>query len=336
MKFERAGIVVELVLKSINTLNGARMMTVRCHYPRIIHAEVKTHSALKTNSASSRAVPVKAMNDSILRDVAMPLRFGANQSGMQDMGGEHDGVVDLPLSEDGISGRNAWKNAAYSAIVTSNALSDAGYHKQVCNRITEPFQWMDVVMSGSEWANFLWLRCDEDADPTLQVLADLCLQAYQHDSWDKLGNGDWYLPFVKYHRCLRTFNQLWYTHDVDGNEVDLTLEEAQLVSMSVAAQASFRKADASLEKALVIKEKLFSGKKVHASPSEHQAMVVGIPDAIRPFHHVPEGVTHITVDGRYGSGNLMGWVQLRQLIKNNHQTNMDEVLEYIDNKDQAL
>jgi len=331
-KFEKDGVIVELVLKSVNTLNGARMMTLRCHYPRIIHAEVKTHSALKTNSASSRAVPVKAMNESILSDIAMPLRFGANQAGMQDKGIDHDAEVNL----DGVwclNGRCAWDHAAGLALEVSGALSEAGYHKQVCNRITEPYQYMDVVMSGSEWVNFFWLRCDEDADPTLQVLADLCLQAYQHDSWDLLGGGDWHLPFVQYWRCPNTNSQLWYNYDANGDEIDLTLEEAQLVSMSVAAQASFRKADASLEKALVIKEKLFSGKKVHASPSEHQSMVVGIPDAIRPFHYVPEGVTHITVDGRYGSGNLMGWIQLRQLIPNNHQTNIEVV---IDNTSQAL
>jgi hypothetical protein len=334
VKFEKDGIVVELVLKSINTLNGARMMTLRCHYPRIIHAEVKTHSALKTNSASSRAVPVKAMNESILNDVAMPVRFGANQAGMQDRGSEHNGRVYHPEHMINFNGRDAWQAAAADAVLWADVLSEAGYHKQICNRVTEPYQWMDVIMSGSEWANLFWLRCDEDADPTFQLLADLCLQAYLHDSWDELGEGDYHLPFVHYQRdeCGK---QQFYTCEIDCSdsytngfqyEKPLTLEEAQLVSMSVSAQASFRKADATLEKALVIEQKLFSGKKVHASPSEHQAKVVGIPDAIRPFHHVPEGVTHITVEGQYGSGNLIGWVQLRQLIPNNHQSNMEAVL----------
>lgn len=335
MIFEEGGIRVEVVLKSINTLNGAKMMTLRCHYPRIIHAEVKTHSQLKTNSASSRAVPVKAMNESILNDVAMPVRFGANQAGMQDRGVEHDGVVEIPLAWGGYSGRGAWCNAAHTAIEISNALSDAGYHKQICNRLTEPFQWMDVVMSGSEWANFVWLRCDEDADPTFVVLADLCLQAYLHDSWDELGECDWHLPFVHYRRD-ENGKQQFYTYEMDCSdshtngyqyEVALTLEEAQLVSMSVAAQASFRKADATLEKALKIKDKLFGSRKVHASPSEHQARVVGVPDCIRPFYYVPKGITHITVDGKYGSGNLIGWIQLRQLIDNNYQSDMDAVID---------
>jgi hypothetical protein len=156
------------------------------------------------------------------------------------------------------------------------------------------------------------------------VLADLCLQAYQHDSWDVLSEGGWHLPFVQYERGYHG-EQLWYTYGINGGEVPLTLEEAKLVSMSVAAQSSFRKADVTLEKALVIQEKLFSGKKVHASPSEHQAQVVGVPNTIQPFYYAPEGVTHITVDGQYGSGNLIGWVQLRQLIPNNHQSDMNKV-----------
>ena len=345
MIFEKDGIKVEIVLKSINTLNGAKMMTLRCHYPRIIHAEVKTHSQLKTNSASSRAVPVKAMNESILNSVAMPVRFGANQGGMQDRGVEHDGWID---SEDvtscvglydyaRITGRELWGLAADTVVSYAKLLDQAGYHKQICNRLTEPFQWMDVVMSGSEWANFLWLRCDEDADPTLQVLADLCLQAYLHDSWDELGEGDWHLPFVQYWRCPKTNKQLWYTYDVNGDDIDLTLEEAQLVSMSVAAQASFRKADATLEKALKIKDKLFGGRKVHASPSEHQAKVVRDPyiwpheeteyPSCTDLYDMPDGITHITVDGKYGSGNLIGWIQLRQLIDNNYQSDMSAVID---------
>ena len=336
MIFEKGGIRVEVVLKSINTLSGTKMMTLRCHYPRIIHAEVKTHSQLKTNSASSRAVPVRAMNESILNDVAMPVRFGANQGGMKDKGVEHDGRVYHPSHMVNFNGRNAWQVVADEAVGWSDALDEAGYHKQICNRLTEPFQWMDVVMSGSEWANFLWLRCDEDADPTLQVLADLCLQAYLHDSWDELGEGDWHLPFVQYWRCPKTNKQLWYTYDVNGDDIDLTLEEAQLVSMSVAAQASFRKADATLEKALKIKDKLFGGRKVHASPSEHQAKVVREPyiwpceetdyPSCTDLYDMPDGITHITKDGRYGSGNLIGWIQLRQLIDNNYQSDMDTVI----------
>lgn len=337
MIFEKGGIRVEVVLKSINTLSGTKMMTLRCHYPRIIHAEVKTHSQLKTNSASSRAVPVRAMNESILNDVAMPVRFGANQGGMKDKGVEHDGRVYHPSHMVNFNGRNAWQVVADEAVGWSDALDQAGYHKQICNRLTEPFQWMDVIMSGSEWANFLWLRCDEDADPTLQVLADLCLQAYLHDSWDELGEGDWHLPFVQYWRCPKTSKQLWYTYDVNGDDIDLTLEEAQLVSMSVAAQASFRKADATLEKALKIKDKLFGGRKVHASPSEHQAKVVREPyiwpceetdyPSCTDLYDMPKGVTHITKDGRYGSGNLIGWIQLRQLIDNNYQSDMDVVID---------
>lgn len=336
MIFEKGGIRVEVVLKSINTLNGAKLMTLRCHYPRIIHAEVKTHSQLKTNSASSRAVPVKAMNESILNNVAMPVRFGANQGGMQDQGTEHDGVVEFLDDFDFYTGREVWDLAARQAVEVGQALSDAGYHKQVCNRLTEPFQWMDVIMSGSEWANFLWLRCDDDADPTLQVLADLCLQAYLHDSWDELGDGDWHLPFVQSWRCPKTNKQLWYTYDVNGDDIDLTLEEAQLVSMSVAAQASFRKADATLEKALRIKDKLFGGRKVHASPSEHQARVVRDPyiwphgeteyPSCTDLYDMPKGVTHITSRGAYGSGNLIGWIQLRQLIDNTYQPDVDAVI----------
>lgn len=339
-KFKKDGIIVELVLKSINTVTGDKMMTLRCHYPRIVHAEVKTHSQLKTNSASSRAVPVSAMNKSILDDIAKPIRFGANQSGMQDKGVDHDGLIDVSDTFDFYTGREVWDMAASSAIVYSNALADAGYHKQVCNRITEPFQYMDIVMSGSEWANFFWLRVDPDADPTFVTLAELCLEAYLCDGWDLLYEGDWHLPFVRYSRNESTGKQEFYIVNVDDSDSytngyeykqELTLDQAKLISMSVCAQSSFRKSDYSLEKALAIEPKLFSGNKVHASPSEHQAQAIGNADMeCFSFNNIPKGVTHVNIKGEYCSGNLIGWIQLRQLLDNNYQSNMDDVLRNLD------
>ena len=90
------------------------------------------------------------------------------------------------------------------------------------------------------------------------------------------------------------------------------LETAKKVSASCCAQVSYRRLDTSIEKALEIYEKLFSGPKPHLSPVEHQATPTS-----RNFYledEWPEGVTHIDRNGGAWSGNFKGWTQLRQVI----------------------
>lgn len=332
--YKKGQVSVEAVLKSINVCNGQKIVTFKRTYPRIIHAEMLKHSMTKCNTASSRAIPVKTMNETILDEVAMPVRFGQNQAGMQDKGGEHD----APVVIDGVSysPQEAWEYAAKQAVKVSNAFAEAGYHKQVCNRLTEPFQFTVDVFTATELANLFWLRCDKDADPTAQVLVELMYEAYMdEDDWQCLTDGEWHLPFVGvnwFYGKQQFFIREFY---VDGElgfhyQKQLTIEEAKKVSMSVCAQASYRKADDSLEKALTVEQRLFTGNKVHASPSEHQAMAFDSDGYVECCEF--KGLTHQDVNGDFWSGNLKGFVQLRQLIPNNYQSSMNVVIEQINNK----
>ena len=63
--------------------SGERMTTMEIEYPRFILAELNTHRMLSKNSASSRAIPVKAMHEQIKAAPAGPVFWGKNQAGMQ-------------------------------------------------------------------------------------------------------------------------------------------------------------------------------------------------------------------------------------------------------------
>ena len=102
----------------------------------------------------------------------------------------------------------------------------------------------------------------------------------------------------------------------DESNNEITLEKALMISASCAAQTSYRKLDNSLEKAEDIYKKLIESKPCHASPVEHQAKV--IPSLQYPMDYFNiEGVTHIDRKGIPWSGNFHGFVQYRQLIKDN-------------------
>lgn len=312
------GIEVKIIADSLAcTFDGKRLTTFELTYPRIIHGEFMTHRVFSRNAMSSRAVPVKTMLELVRKSPAMPVRFGANQPGMQDKGEEFESVVSC-----GYSGRDWWKLAALSAARFAEELSDAGFHKQLCNRLIEPFQMMKTVMTTTEMANFEWLRLDADADPTFEELAKCIMQAYRESSPETLYVGEWHTPYVKHKRNNTVLE--YYVEDIDGNEVILTLEEAKSISSSCCAQVSYRRLNATKDKALDIYSRLLDGRKVHASPFEHQATPMQIPDSttgedvfatLNRFN----GYTHVDKLGKFWSGNLCGWIQHRQLLKNHNK-----------------
>ena len=98
------------------------------------------------------------------------------------------------------------------------------------------------------------------------------------------------------------------------------LETAKMISVSCCAQVSYRKLDDSIEKARKIFDMLNIGSNVkpaHASPLEHQGTPMNVFESMPFFPSTwEEGITHVRRDGSLWSGNLRGWVQLRQLIPN--------------------
>lgn len=277
-----------IVADSINS-NGNRLTTFEMEYPRFIHSEVMTHRMLSKNAASSRAIPIKAMLDNIRRDPAMPVYWGKNQSGMQ---------AKEELSEpDKTNAKNAWLMAKEDSTVWAETLNTTGLHKQIANRVTEPFQTMKTIISGTEWNNFFWLRDHPDAQPEFQRLAASAKAAMEISNPVLLEPGDWHLPYV-----------------TEEMKAELKLEDARMISASCCAQVSYRKNDDTLEKARMIFDRLVNTSPVHASPVEHQA--TPIPN-IASFEVWPQGVTHQRRDRSYWSGNFQGWIQFRQLIPNN-------------------
>jgi hypothetical protein len=82
-------ITTKIIADSRSALDGSRLMTYELEYPRFIHAEVMTHRVFSRNAASSRAIPVHKMVDLVMDNPAMPIHWGKNQAGMQEIGRAH-------------------------------------------------------------------------------------------------------------------------------------------------------------------------------------------------------------------------------------------------------
>jgi thymidylate synthase ThyX len=297
-------ITARIVADSISP-TGVRMTTMEIEYPRFILAELNTHRMLSKNSASSRAIPVKAMHEQIKAAPAGPVFWGKNQPGMQ----AKTELTDNDLADV----KFMWTRAMQDALHWAWAMADrAGLHKQIANRITEPWMTMKTVISGTEWANFFWLRDHADAQPEIAVLARKMCEAYNASTPQQLNPGEWHVPYVTIYRDTHT----GVLHYVDGNDRFITAEEARVISASCSAQVSYRKNDDSYEKAVKIYKQLIESTPAHASPVEHQATPIHYTNYAEPEVCWEAGITHQDRNGGLWSGNLRGWIQHRKLIPN--------------------
>ena len=274
--------------------NGVRITTLELEYPRFIHAEVLTHRQFSRNSASSRAVPVDDMLQLVSANPAEPVFWGKAQQGMQAREEIDDTHVAVTY----------WNAARYSALDYAETLKGLGLHKQIVNRVTEPFQMIRVVVTSTEWANFFELRDHEDAQPEIQTLAKAMGQAFLESKPMQLNTGDWHVPYVTRHQDES--GQVFY-----GDDTILDRASARLISASCCAQVSYRLQDKSLQKAERIAQRLLKARPWHASPFEHQAT----PMRSGSFLDIEQGVTHMDTLNTLWSANFRSWIQHRQLLE---------------------
>ena len=308
-----AGVKATCLLHSVAPA-GVPMVTFEIESPRIILAEINTHRMLAKSSASSRAIPFEKMTKQL---VGRPVRFGKANKGMQDTGEQHDGKVIIRDYEMG--GQEAWEFAKDNAVEISEAFYKAGYHKQVYNRLTDNFQMTKTVISGTEWANFFWLRYHESADPTFAELARCMYEALMASTPQQLMPGEWHLPYIITKRNEDGEIEYWLDESTQLSE-----EDALIASAARCAAVSFRNIDYGMEKCReVFERQVVGGDRKHGSALEHQAKAM---DKFSDEHEYevniaqyPDtweyGVTHMDKDYQLWSGPYRDWIQHRKLIE---------------------
>src|ERR1700736_6023813 len=271
------GFSARVLLDSISPA-GVRLTTMEVRYPRFIHSEVMTHRLFSRNSASSRAIPIRKMIDAVRSEPAMPVWWGRNQSGMQ--------AFDRIDEETQALAEGEWRKALEDALAHAERLSasDINLHKQLVNRILEPFAWITVILTATEWSNFFTQRTHEDAQPELKHIAQMMLKAYRASTPRVLGIGDWHTPLI-----------------LADEEATLPLEDRLKISVARSARVSYLSHDGARDhqKDLELYEKLLGGgSNGHWSPFEHVATPLA--------------------DGTAWSGNFRGWEQYRKRFAQEH------------------
>lgn len=256
------------------------LWTFELTYPRYIHSEFMTHRVFSRNASSSRAIPVKRMIEQVRENTVIPPKVFMNQKGMV---GETEAD---PFTTTAF--HVLWKEAAENACKTAEMMKRLGIHKQHVNRILEPFQFIKVIVTATDWCNFFTLRLAPDAQPEIRELASAI-----YDEMNRYHNKDvGVLELDKEHIVV----SLPYVTDEDIKEIGKE-EYHTLMKISAArcARVSYNNHDGSkpdIEKDLKLYGHLYDSK--HMSPMEHAC--------IRDEDHRK-------------NANLTGWKSLRYLIE---------------------
>jgi thymidylate synthase ThyX len=296
-------IKAEIIADSIST-KGYRLTTFILEYPRFIHAEVMTHRVLSKNAASSRAIPIEKMIQQVIDNPAMPTWWGKNQSGMQAK--EELNATENTFEVNGILGsynttprrfcQDEWLRARDAAIESARAMSAAGLHKQIANRLLEPWFNIRVILSGTDFGNFFALRAHPDAQPEFQELAYKMLEEYNKSDPIVKKKGQWHIPFgdkmdMEKLFFLDEFDEAFAHFDKSredgGLEYDKRINEIKIkIAVARCARVSYFNFEGTDDyaKDIAICNKLFGSVPRHLSPTEHVAMVTDTYEMYGNFH----------------------------------------------------
>jgi Thymidylate synthase complementing protein len=282
----------KIILDSVSPFNY-RLTTFTLTYPRFIHSEFMTHRIFSRNSASSRAIPVNKTLDTIAINPVIPVEWGTAKSGMQaGAETEHSQLAEkiwldaskqmISIAEK-LSGKVAINNEGEIVSDDDPLAIKLNLHKQIVNRILEPWMWMTVVCTSTDYDNFFALRCHPDAQPEIQKLAYMMKDEYEKSIPQKFNAGEWATPFIQ------------------DDEQDLNIELKKKISVARCARVSYltHEGKRDYNKDLELYDRLINGSgSGHWSPFEHVAMAT---------------------DGGVSSGNFNGWVQLRKFFHQEYQ-----------------
>lgn len=324
----KGGISARIVAKSVSAYSGQEIITWEYDAPKCILAELNTHSIMVRNAQSSRAVPVSKVLEQIRTNPVTPIHWGKNQAGMVAHEENENRVVIWDLEPEyrtyDLNREDAWYHAACLAADNMKAFNDAGYHKQIVNRIGEAFTFVRGVITATEIDNFFHLRYHKDADPFMQELAECMWEAYEQAEAEVLYEGEWHTPYVPHIRdCMGNmmYLQKEFVPIMDGKTYPistLSLEQALMTSSAACGQVSYRKLDTSEETVERVWNNLMGGDIIHASVTGHQATPMKDYDWDDGYNmdslQLTDGVTHLDHKGNYWSAQFKHWIMHRKLI----------------------
>jgi thymidylate synthase ThyX len=177
----------KIICDSINPL-GQRITTfILPRFPKCLLAELNTHRTFSRNAASSRAIPLEKMIESIRADPYLP-----------DWTQKAKGMGGKPISDPVTRKTLEAMSLAHldETISVVREMHRLGAAKENVNRFLEPWMRVPVIVTATEWDNFFKLRTHEATQADFrQTAIEMCLRLKEHAP-ERLGWNQWHIPLV--------------------------------------------------------------------------------------------------------------------------------------------
>jgi hypothetical protein len=175
----------EIVADSV--INYTRVTTIRYEIWRPLHSELMTYRRCARNASSSRAVPFSKNLYKVDNEPYLPNLIGLEKKGMNpgdmlegdDLMFVHDEICDMITD----------------VIKRLKVMESMGVHKSILNRYLEPFNTINVLMTGSadHWLHLFEQRCNPNSEPNLRVLCEEMRDAYKAST---PVDREYHLPYI--------------------------------------------------------------------------------------------------------------------------------------------
>ncbi len=228
------------------------------------------------------------MIEAVQTNPAMPVWWGKNQSGMQAKEELDDTkFLDWPLNHPYFEkwklkhtnwtaralAQDTWLQARDAAVSCAQRLNEIGLHKQIANRLLEPWFHIRIILSGTEFENFFALRAHPDAQPEIQALAYQMLDAYNASTPKQLQPGEWHIPFGDQIDSQKLIHAIGQLPAPTGRFDEDMIIFKQKIAIARCARISYLNYEGKDDYAADIKlcDRLFGSVPRHLSPTEHVA-----------------------------------------------------------------
>lgn len=265
-----------IIADSVSPL-GQRLTSLELTFHRFILAEFNKHRKFTNSAASSRAIPFVTTLKQVMVDPAIPLRFPHEQPGMS--GGD-----EVNMSNEA---KQLWLVGRTRAADVAIQMSDLKVHKSVVNRLIEPYMWISMIVTSTEWDNFFNQRIAGGVQPEMEELAKQMRAALQASAPTAVDYREWHLPYLT-------------EAELNPYRSDLNDEARRQLSVARCAGVSYNRLGKIREMAkdFALYERLLNASPPHWTPFEHVATPASNPRK-RP------------------KGNFDGWHQLRHILTRN-------------------
>lgn len=257
------------VLADSTSPHGPRLTTIEATLPHFVAADILAYRSFSRTLQPNRPASLQSLIEAVRKDPVSPTLT------------DHTPKAQLLAKVE-------WRKAVEAAVERAEHLSggEIGLSAQVVARLLEPFSWLTLLITSTEWANFFAQRCRAHGNLEVQHVAELMRAAYAASKPAPVAMRAWHLPYV------------------DDADRGMPVEQLRMVSIVRCARVSAVSEDGQSDAAadLALYDKLIGDGDANGNWS--------------PFEHIATPADDVKF-----YGNFRGW---RQFRKNFPQENVTE------------